>query len=79
MHFDSRSIGCFAGPYVKILPFSSLEKKYIVAVVEFRQLIQLVELRLGIQFCIFAAVRKERVEVIQEMAMSVGNASGTEY
>jgi hypothetical protein len=45
VHLDRRSIGRLAHPKIEILSFSSLEEKYVVAVVEFGEFIQLVELR----------------------------------
>ena len=48
MHLDSGPIGCLAHPYVKILALSRLKEKHIVAVVELSELIELVELRLGV-------------------------------
>lgn len=57
MHLHSRSIRCFANPYVQILAFPGLEENHVVAIVEFSQLIELVKLRLCIKLCVFAAVR----------------------
>lgn len=51
---------------------------HVIAVVEFSQLIELVELRLCIKLCVFAAVRQEGVQVVEEMSMSVGDASRAE-
>jgi hypothetical protein len=42
VHLYGRSIGRLAHPEVQILSFSSLEEKYIVAIVQFCQLVQLV-------------------------------------
>ena len=71
MQLDGRSVGCLAHPNVQILGLASLEEEDVVAVVEIGQFVELVELRLGVEFCIFATVREKRVEVVEEMAVSV--------
>ena len=71
MHLHGRSIRCFAHPQVKILSFSRLEEEYIVAIVQLREFVQLVEFGFRVEFCIFAAVREEGCDIIQEMSMSV--------
>jgi hypothetical protein len=48
MHFDSRPIWWLAYPCVQILALARLEEEDIVAVVEFGELIELVELCLGV-------------------------------
>lgn len=70
MHFHRRAIGSLAHPYVQVLAFAGLKKKHIVAVVEFSKLIELVQLRLCIEFCVFAAVRKESVNIVKEMPVT---------
>ena len=57
VHLDRRSIRRLAHPYVEILPFPRLEKHYIVAIVKFSELVQLVEFSLCIKLCVLAAVR----------------------
>ena len=57
VHFDRRSIGRLAHPYIEVLPFPRLKKQYIVAIVEFRELVQLVEFGLCIKLCVLATVR----------------------
>ena len=42
MHLDGRAVGGLAHPGVEILAFSSLEEENIVAVVQFRQFIELI-------------------------------------
>lgn len=69
VHLHRRSIGRFAHPNIKILAFSGLEKEHVVAVVQIGKLVELIELRLGIQLRIFAAVGKKRVEIVEEMPM----------
>lgn len=54
------------------------EEQHVVAIVEFRELVELVELRLCIKLCILAAMGQERVEVVEEMSVSVGDASRAE-
>ena len=78
MHLHRRSIRRFAHPYVKIFPFPGFEEEDVVAVVEFGQFIELVELCLSIELGIFPAVGKEGVEVIEQMSMSVGHPTRRE-
>lgn len=44
MHFYGGPVGCFAHPEVEIFAFAGFEKEDVVAVVEFGQFIELVEL-----------------------------------
>lgn len=71
VHLDSRSVRCLAHPEVEILPLARLEEEDIVAVVQFGELVQLVEFGLGIELDVLAGVWEERVQIIEEMAMSV--------
>ena len=57
VEFHSWAVGRFAHPYVKVFSLSGLEKQDIVAVVEFGELVELVEFCLGIKLCIFTTVR----------------------
>ena len=59
MHLHGRAIGCFAHPYVKIFALTGFEEQNIITVVEFGKFIELVELRFGVEFRIFAAVREK--------------------
>lgn len=70
MHLDGGPVGRLAQPYIEIFGFARFEKEHIVAIVEVGQLIQLVELGLGVELCIFAAVRYEGVEIVHEMSVS---------
>lgn len=69
MELDGRSIRNLTQPHVKILSLPCLEEKYIVAVVEFCQLIELVQLRLGIEFGVFSAMGEHRCNIVQEMTV----------
>lgn len=71
MHLDARPVRCFAHPHVEVLPFPRLEKENVVAVVQIRDLVQVVKLRLRIQLCVFTTVGKHSYYVFEEMAMSV--------
>lgn len=71
VHLDSRSVRRLAHPQVEILSLARLEEEDIVAVVQFGELVQLVEFGLGIELDIFAGVWKKGVEIVEEMAMSV--------
>lgn len=42
MHLDGWAIGCFAHPYVEIFAFAGFEEEYVIAIVEFGQLVELV-------------------------------------
>lgn len=75
MELDSRAVRDLAEPHVKILSLSRLKEEDVVAVVEFGQLVELVELRLGIELGILSAVRKHRGDIVQEMAVSMWRGS----
>lgn len=62
--FHSWAVGCFAHPYVEVFPLPRFEEQDIVAIVEFGEFVELVELCLGIELCIFTTVRQERIKVI---------------
>lgn len=67
MHLDCRPIGRFAHPYVKVFALARFEEQNVVAVVELCEFVELVEFSFRVQFGVFAAVREEGIEVIQEM------------
>ena len=69
MHFHGWAIGCFAHPYVKVFAFACFEEQHIVAVVELGYFVELIELGLGVELCIFSAVWKKRVKVVEKMPM----------
>lgn len=56
MHLHGWSVWRLANPYKKILALPGLEKEDIVAVIELSELVELVELRLGVELGIFSAV-----------------------
>ena len=64
VEFHSWTVGRFAHPYVEILPLSRFEEQDIVAIVEFGEFVELIELCLGIELCIFTTVRQEGVKVV---------------
>ena len=70
VHFDSRSVGRLGHPDIQILGLARLEKENIVAVVEFGQLVELIELSLGVELCVLAAVRHHRSEVVEKVSVS---------
>lgn len=70
VHFNSRAIGRFAHPYVKVFAFSGFEKKHIIAIIKFGEFIELIKFGFGVEFRIFATVRKKGVEIIEEMTVS---------
>lgn len=75
MHLHGRAIGRFADPYVEVFALSGFEEEDVIAVVELGKFVQLVELGLGVQLRIFAAVGKEKVEIVEEMSMSIGDSA----
>ena len=78
MHLDGGPIWGFTHPYVEIFALSRLEKEHVVAIVEFGELIKLIEFGLGVELCIFPAMGEQRVEIVEKMSVSVGHASRAE-
>lgn len=78
MTFNGGTIWGFAHPYVQILALARLEEEDVVAIVEIRQLIKLVKFCFRVEFCIFAAVGEEGIEIVEEMSMAVCDAAGRE-
>ena len=78
MHLHGRPIRGFTHPYVEVFTLSRLEEEHIIAIVEFGELIELVKFGLGVEFCIFPAMWKQRVEIVKKMSMSVGHAPRAE-
>lgn len=64
MAFYGWAVGGFAHPDVEVFALAGFEEEDVVAVVEVGELVQLVELCFGVEFCVFAAVREEGVEVV---------------
>jgi hypothetical protein len=56
VELDGRSVRDFAEPNIEILSLSGLEEEHVVAVVKLGQLVQFVQLCLGVKFGIFSAV-----------------------
>jgi len=56
VEFNSWSIRRFAHPQIKIFSLPSLKEEYIIAVVEFGELVQLVEFGFGVEFGVFAGM-----------------------
>lgn len=72
VHLHGRAIGRFAHPYVEIFALARFKEENIVTVVEFGEFVQLVEFGFCVEFRIFAAVRKKRIEIVEKVAMSIG-------
>jgi hypothetical protein len=70
MELDGRAIGDLAQPNVEILSLSRFEEKNVVAVVKLGQLVQFVQLSLGVELGILSAVREHRRNIVEKMAMS---------
>ena len=70
VHLDGGSIGRLAHPQIEILRLPGFEEEHIVAVVQIRQLVELIQLRLRVQLGVLAAVRQQRIYVIQKVSVS---------
>jgi hypothetical protein len=70
VHLDGGTVGRLGQPDVEILAFAGFEEEDVVAVVEVGELVELRELGLGVEFGVFARVGKERVQVVEEVAVS---------
>lgn len=70
VHLDGRAVGRLGQPEVEILALAGLEEHDIVAVVEVGELVELRELGLGVEFGVFARVRKKGVEVVKQVTVS---------
>lgn len=75
MELHSRTIRRLREPDVEILGLSGLEEEDIVAIVQIGELVQLVEVGFRVEFGVFAGVRKERVEVVQQVAVAIALVS----
>ena len=71
VHLDCRPIWRFAHPDVKVFAFSGFEEEHVVAIIKFSKLVELIELGFGVEFCIFAAVREESVNIVEKMSLAV--------
>ena len=71
MHLHRRAIGWFREPDVEVFAFAGFEKHDVVAVVQVGEFVELGELGFGVEFGVFAAVGEERVEIAEEMAVSM--------
>lgn len=69
MHLDCRPIRRFAHPYIKVFALARFEEENIVAVVELREFVELVEFSFRVEFGVFAAVGEKGIEVIEEMSV----------
>jgi hypothetical protein len=66
-----RAVGDLAAPQVQILALSRFEKEAVVAVVQFGELVQLVELALGVELGILATMGHHVCQVAEEVAVSL--------
>lgn len=71
VHLDGRTIGHLARPQVQVLTLPRLEKEDIVAVVQLRQLVELVKLGFRVELGVFPRVGHHGCEVIEQVSMSV--------
>lgn len=76
MHLDGRTVGDLAAPEVQILSLARLEEQGVVAVVQLGELVQLVELALGVELGILAAVGHHVGQVAEEVAVSLARRRG---
>ena len=71
VELDCRPVGHLAEPHVQILSFPRLEEHHVVAVIELGELVELVELGLGVELDVFPAVGEHCRQVIEKMSVSV--------
>lgn len=69
VHLNGGSVRGFTHPSVQIFALSCLKEEDIVAVVKLCQFVQLIKLSFGVELRIFAAMWKQGVEVVDQMAM----------
>nr|POE65232.1 hypothetical protein CFP56_34899 [Quercus suber] len=70
VQLDGGAVGRLGEPDVEVLALAGLEEHDVVAVVEVGELVELRELGLGVELGILAAVRQQRVEIGEEVAVS---------
>lgn len=70
VHLDCRAVGHLARPEVQVLALSRLKKEDVVAVVQLRQLVELVQLRFRVELGIFPRVGHHGCEVVEQVSMS---------
>lgn len=71
----SRSVWHLAQPHIEIFSFPGFEEQHIVAVIQIRELAELVKFGLGVELGVLLAMGHHRCKVVQKMAMSVRNTS----
>ena len=71
VHLDGGAVRRLGQPDVEILAFAGLKEHDIVAVVKVGEFVKLGELGLCVEFGVFARVREEGVQVVEEVAVSV--------
>lgn len=70
VHLDCRAVWHLARPHIKILSFPRLEEENIVAVVQFSQLVQLIQLRFRVKLGVLAAMGHHGREVVEKVSVS---------
>jgi len=70
VHLDGGAVRRLGQPDVEILAFAGLKEHDIVAVVKVGEFVKLGELGLCVEFGVFARVREEGVQVVEEVAVS---------
>ena len=70
VHLDGGAVRRLGQPDVEILAFTGFEEHDIVAVVEVGEFVELGKLGLCVEFGVFARVREEGVQVVEEVAVS---------
>ncbi|KAI3482422.1 hypothetical protein L1887_54980 [Cichorium endivia] len=75
LELGRRSIGRLGRPHVQILALPRLKVERVVAVVELGELVEHVQLRLGIELAVLLGMWHERLEVIDEVAHARRDAS----
>lgn len=65
------AVGRLRQPEVEVLLLAGLKVEDVVAVVEVGELVEGCEVVLGVELCVFARVREQRVQVVEEVAVAV--------
>lgn len=70
MHLHRGPVGHLARPHVQVLALARLEEEHVVAVVQLRELVELIQLRLGVELGVLPAMGHHRREVVEEVSVS---------
>ena len=71
VELEGGAVGRLGEPAVQVAGFPGLEEEHVVAVVQRGELVELVQLRLGVELGLPPAVREEGVQVVEQLLVSV--------